>query len=220
MKQIDEYLNKLYKGLKSSESKESKEEMKIHILEIVNELKQDGKNEQEAIKIALERFGEQDLLNGGLWFLFNNQKKLSRSIFKFGICFLGIAFIAALILVGLDIDHPFFVQFEEKIPTTLFTLFFMMTNTFFTIAGILLVIWLWITFSMKKVDIKKLREEAAIMMSCKASIKANQYLTNDQIFALLEELRTTTNPYTCPHGRPILVHHSTYELEKMFKRVM
>ena len=55
------------------------------------------------------------------------------------------------------------------------------------------------------------------MMSCKASIKANQYLTNDQIFALLEELRTTTNPYTCPHGRPILVHHSTYELEKMFK---
>ncbi|MED0983411.1 DNA mismatch repair endonuclease MutL [Bacillus paramycoides] len=73
---------------------------------------------------------------------------------------------------------------------------------------------------LKKVDIKKLREEAAIMMSCKASIKANQYLTNDQIFALLEELRTTTNPYTCPHGRPILVHHSTYELEKMFKRVM
>ncbi|HFK1444931.1 TPA: DNA mismatch repair endonuclease MutL [Bacillus nitratireducens] len=73
---------------------------------------------------------------------------------------------------------------------------------------------------LKKVDIKKLREEAAIMMSCKASVKANQYLTNDQIFALLEELRTTTNPYTCPHGRPILVHHSTYELEKMFKRVM
>lgn len=73
---------------------------------------------------------------------------------------------------------------------------------------------------LKKVDIKKLREEAAIMMSCKASIKANQYLTHDQIFALLEELRTTTNPYTCPHGRPIVVHHSTYELEKMFKRVM
>ncbi|ABS22656.1 DNA mismatch repair endonuclease MutL [Bacillus cytotoxicus] len=73
---------------------------------------------------------------------------------------------------------------------------------------------------LKKVDIKKLREEAAIMMSCKASIKANQYLTNDQIFALLEELRTTSNPYTCPHGRPIIIHHSTYELEKMFKRVM
>jgi DNA mismatch repair protein MutL len=73
---------------------------------------------------------------------------------------------------------------------------------------------------LKRVDVKKLREEAAIMMSCKASIKANQYLKNEEIFALLEDLRKTTNPYTCPHGRPIIVHHSTYELEKMFKRVM
>lgn len=73
---------------------------------------------------------------------------------------------------------------------------------------------------LKRVDIRKLREEAAIMMSCKSSIKANQYITNDEIFALIEDLRKTTNPYTCPHGRPILVHHSTYELEKMFKRVM
>lgn len=72
----------------------------------------------------------------------------------------------------------------------------------------------------KRVDVKKLREEAAIMMSCKASIKANQHLKNEEIFALLEDLRKTTNPYTCPHGRPIVVHHSTYELEKMFKRVM
>ncbi|MGM9986474.1 MAG: DNA mismatch repair endonuclease MutL [Bacillaceae bacterium] len=74
--------------------------------------------------------------------------------------------------------------------------------------------------SMKKVDVKALREEAAIMMSCKASIKANQYITNDEIFALLETLRKTSNPFTCPHGRPILIHYSTYELEKLFKRVM
>ncbi|WP_423060295.1 hypothetical protein, partial [Bacillus paralicheniformis] len=25
---------------------------------------------------------------------------------------------------------------------------------------------------------------------------------------------------TCPHGRPIIIHYSTYEMEKMFKRVM
>lgn len=149
MKQIDEYINKIYKGLNGTEAQESKEEMKVHILEVVNELKQDGKTEQEALKIALKRFGDQDLLNGGVWFLFNNQKKFSRSIFKFGICFLGIAFIAALSLVGLDSNHHFFVQLEEKIPTPLFTLFFMMTNAFFTIAGILLVISLWITFSHK-----------------------------------------------------------------------
>jgi DNA mismatch repair protein MutL len=73
---------------------------------------------------------------------------------------------------------------------------------------------------MKKVDIKQLREKAAILMSCKRSIKANQHLRDDEIFALLESLRKTTDPFTCPHGRPIIIHFSTYELEKMFKRVM
>jgi DNA mismatch repair protein MutL len=73
---------------------------------------------------------------------------------------------------------------------------------------------------MKKVDIKKLREEAAIMMSCKASIKANQHLRQDEIVALLTDLRNSTDPFTCPHGRPIIIQYSTYEMEKMFKRVM
>lgn len=74
--------------------------------------------------------------------------------------------------------------------------------------------------SMKTVDIRKLREEAAIMMSCKAAIKANRHLRTDEIQALLDELRRTSDPFTCPHGRPIIVHYSTYEMEKMFKRVM
>lgn len=74
--------------------------------------------------------------------------------------------------------------------------------------------------TMKKVDIKKLREEAAIMMSCKASIKANHYLQASEIQALLDKLRKSSDPFTCPHGRPIIIHYSTYEMEKMFKRVM
>ncbi|ALC90932.1 DNA mismatch repair protein MutL [Bacillus sp. FJAT-18017] len=74
--------------------------------------------------------------------------------------------------------------------------------------------------SMKRVDIKKLREEAAIMMSCKGSIKANRHLRNDEIQALLDELRQAADPFTCPHGRPIIVHFSSYEMEKLFKRVM
>lgn len=72
----------------------------------------------------------------------------------------------------------------------------------------------------RRIDIEKLREEAAIMMSCKGSIKANHHLRNDEIFALLQSLRASEDPYTCPHGRPITIHLSTYELEKMFKRVM
>ncbi|MFP7494005.1 DNA mismatch repair endonuclease MutL [Terribacillus saccharophilus] len=70
-----------------------------------------------------------------------------------------------------------------------------------------------------KVDIKKLREEAAIMMSCKRSIKANHHLNHDDMFHLLEELRTSQDPFTCPHGRPIIIRFTSYELEKLFKRV-
>jgi DNA mismatch repair protein MutL len=73
---------------------------------------------------------------------------------------------------------------------------------------------------MKKVDIKKLREEAAIMMSCKGSIKANRHLRNDEIQVLLNDLRKASDPFTCPHGRPIIIHYSSYDMEKMFKRVM
>ncbi|WP_239749616.1 DNA mismatch repair endonuclease MutL [Mammaliicoccus sp. H-M34] len=72
----------------------------------------------------------------------------------------------------------------------------------------------------EKVDIKKLREDAAIMMSCKKSIKANHYLRNHEMSHLIDELRDTTDPFTCPHGRPIIIELTTYELEKLFKRVM
>lgn len=72
----------------------------------------------------------------------------------------------------------------------------------------------------KRIDTVKLREKAAITMSCKAAIKANRYLNHMEMEALLNKLRETTSPYTCPHGRPIIVHFSKYEIEKMFKRVM
>jgi len=72
----------------------------------------------------------------------------------------------------------------------------------------------------KKADVKKLREAAAIMMSCKKSIKANHFLTREQMVTLLNDLRNADNPFTCPHGRPVLIHFTTYEVEKMFKRVM
>jgi DNA mismatch repair protein MutL len=70
-----------------------------------------------------------------------------------------------------------------------------------------------------KVSIKKLREKLAMMMSCKKSIKANHYLRPDEIQALLDSLSKAQDPFTCPHGRPVLVHFTPYEMEKMFKRV-
>ncbi|MCL1630813.1 DNA mismatch repair endonuclease MutL [Sporolactobacillus sp. CPB3-1] len=70
-----------------------------------------------------------------------------------------------------------------------------------------------------KVSIKKILEKLAMMMACKRSIKANHYLRPDEIQALLDALGKAADPFTCPHGRPVLVHFTPYEMEKMFKRV-
>jgi len=78
----------------------------------------------------------------------------------------------------------------------------------------------WLLTERKSVDLGKMREKAAIMCSCKASIKANQSLSTLEMEGLLDRLAACRNPYTCPHGRPIVISFSTYELEKMFKRVM
>lgn len=78
----------------------------------------------------------------------------------------------------------------------------------------------WLLQERGAVDIGKLREKSAIMCSCKASIKANDRLTREEGEGLLRRLAACSQPYTCPHGRPIVVHMTTYQLEKMFKRVM
>lgn len=70
-----------------------------------------------------------------------------------------------------------------------------------------------------KATVGNYREATAIMMSCKRSIKANHYLDEMQAKQLLHDLAYTKNPYNCPHGRPVLVHFSNYEIERMFKRI-
>lgn len=77
----------------------------------------------------------------------------------------------------------------------------------------------WV-LSERSIDLAKLREKSSILCSCKASIKANQKLTEPEVDALLSRLAACKQPYTCPHGRPIVVSFSAYDLEKLFKRVM
>lgn len=72
----------------------------------------------------------------------------------------------------------------------------------------------------RQLSLADIRDQSAQLMACKASIKANQFISKAEMESLLQELVLTENPYTCPHGRPILVHFSRYEIEKMFKRVM
>lgn len=78
----------------------------------------------------------------------------------------------------------------------------------------------WLLAERKAVPIGKLREKAAIMCACKASIKANDRISREEGETLLQRLSACEQPYTCPHGRPIIVHFSIYQLQKMFKRVM
>lgn len=70
-----------------------------------------------------------------------------------------------------------------------------------------------------QVSVAKYRAATAIMMSCKRSIKANHYLDEGQARQLLVDLAKCENPFNCPHGRPVLIHFSNTDLEKMFKRI-
>ena len=70
-----------------------------------------------------------------------------------------------------------------------------------------------------KISVAAFREKTAIMMSCKRAIKANHHLDDQQARALLQKLPQCENPFNCPHGRPVLVHFSNTDLEKMFKRI-
>ncbi len=66
---------------------------------------------------------------------------------------------------------------------------------------------------------EKFNEKVAITLACKMAIKANQHIDMETLTVLLDKLFETSNPYTCPHGRPTVITFTNYELQKMFKRV-
>lgn len=68
-----------------------------------------------------------------------------------------------------------------------------------------------------KEDVKYLRIATA---ACKASIKAYEPLTMEEMQYLVEELRFIKEPFTCPHGRPTLVKLTEKDMQKMFRRIV
>ena len=70
----------------------------------------------------------------------------------------------------------------------------------------------------KNFSIEKFNESAATMLSCKKTIKANDFITHTEIESLLEDMKKCENPFNCPHGRPTMIFYSNYDLEKLFKR--
>lgn len=71
----------------------------------------------------------------------------------------------------------------------------------------------------KKQEKYQFLDSIAKSLACKKSVKANDYLSKIEIDYLLEDLEKCEKPFTCPHGRPVIVKFSKYEIEKWFKRV-
>lgn len=55
--------------------------------------------------------------------------------------------------------------------------------------------------------------------ACKASVKAGDRLTSEERRHLLEGFRRLRPPYTCPHGRPIIIEITQHQMEKSFRRI-
>ncbi len=58
----------------------------------------------------------------------------------------------------------------------------------------------------------------AASIACHAAIRAGQPLSEAEMISLLEQLEVTPNPHTCPHGRPTMIHFTSYQVEREFGR--
>jgi DNA mismatch repair protein MutL len=72
----------------------------------------------------------------------------------------------------------------------------------------------------KRVNNQTLFNELAITLSCKRSIKANHFINELEVGQLLTDLERCHSPYTCPHGRPVMIHFTFGEIEHLFKRTV
>jgi DNA mismatch repair protein MutL len=70
----------------------------------------------------------------------------------------------------------------------------------------------------RSLDLDRIRDRIAVSTACRAAIKVNMALTIEKMQWLLDELSRTRIPTNCPHGRPILLRFSLYEIERNFGR--
>ena len=73
---------------------------------------------------------------------------------------------------------------------------------------------------MGKISVADFEEKALDMIACKYAIKANHKLNAYEMQDLIEKVCEMEEKgiKTCPHGRPIKIEFSKFEIEKMFKR--
>ncbi|MFB3903224.1 MAG: DNA mismatch repair endonuclease MutL [Acidobacteriota bacterium] len=67
--------------------------------------------------------------------------------------------------------------------------------------------------------LERLRQKLAISIACRAAIKINTPLSREKMQWILDTLMLCQDPYTCPHGRPILLRISIEDVLRGFKRI-
>jgi DNA mismatch repair protein MutL len=67
-------------------------------------------------------------------------------------------------------------------------------------------------------EVPQVLERLLTVMACHGAIRAHQRLQSEEIRALLQDLARTEMPFTCPHGRPVLLNIALAEIEKKFLR--
>ena len=65
---------------------------------------------------------------------------------------------------------------------------------------------------------QELEDKFLATVACKAAVKANMALTNEEVDSLMQELLKLPNPFSCPHGRPTVIKMSKTDIEKKFSR--
>ncbi len=74
--------------------------------------------------------------------------------------------------------------------------------------------------SLSEKEAPQLVLEKLASMSCKAAVKGSNRLSTQEAQALISDLLQLENPYFCPHGRPVIISMTKYEIEKKFKRIV
>ena len=62
------------------------------------------------------------------------------------------------------------------------------------------------------------RERLLITLACRSAVKAGDALSYEEMAELLMSLASTARPYTCPHGWPIVMTISNFEIDRKFNR--
>ena len=67
-------------------------------------------------------------------------------------------------------------------------------------------------------EVPQVLDRLLTVMACHGAIRAHQRLQEAEIQALMQDLAGTAQPFTCPHGRPVLLNVALAEIEKKFLR--